>query len=81
MKKTNMFMAATVEILLKHVLELDRVLVIHSHEYLAAQYRADSPRWGEIDRERWDRFYGWMFGEGILEKDIRGQGFTNKFLP
>jgi ABC-type nitrate/sulfonate/bicarbonate transport system substrate-binding protein len=69
------------EILLKHAPELDRTLVHRSQEYLATQYRADSPRWGEIDGERWDRFYGWMFDEGLLEKDIRGQGFTNKFLP
>jgi ABC-type nitrate/sulfonate/bicarbonate transport system substrate-binding protein len=73
--------AEAAEILLKHAPELDRTLVIRSQEYLAAQYQADSPRWGEIDGERWDRFYGWMFDEGILEKDIRGQGFTNKFLP
>jgi ABC-type nitrate/sulfonate/bicarbonate transport system substrate-binding protein len=73
--------AEAAEILLKHAPELDRALVMRSQEYLAEQYQADSPRWGEIDGERWDRFYGWMFDEGILEKDIRGQGFTNKFLP
>lgn len=73
--------AEAAEILLKHAPELNRSLVIRSQEYLAARYQADSPRWGEIDGERWDRFYGWMFGEGILEKDIRGQGFTNRFLP
>ncbi|MDR2795287.1 MAG: ABC transporter substrate-binding protein [Spirochaetaceae bacterium] len=73
--------AVAAEILLKHAPELDRSLVIRSQQYLATRYQADSPRWGEIDRERWDRFYGWMFDEGILEKDIRGQGFTDKFLP
>ena len=69
------------EILLKHAPELDRDLVIRSQEYLAGQYQADAPRWGEIDGTRWDRFYGWMFEQGILERDIRGQGFTNEYLP
>jgi ABC-type nitrate/sulfonate/bicarbonate transport system substrate-binding protein len=69
------------EILLKHAPELDRDLVLRSQEYLAGQYQADAPRWGEIDAARWDRFYGWMFEQGILERDIRGQGFTNEYLP
>jgi ABC-type nitrate/sulfonate/bicarbonate transport system substrate-binding protein len=69
------------EILVKHAPELDQTLVRNSQKYLAARYRADSPRWGEIDGERWGRFYRWMFDEGLLEKDISGQGFTNKFLP
>jgi ABC-type nitrate/sulfonate/bicarbonate transport system substrate-binding protein len=73
--------AEAAEILLKHAPELDRTLVIRSQEYLAAQYQADAPRWGEIDQARWDRFYGWMFEQGILEQDIRGQGFTNTYLP
>ncbi|MDR2659060.1 MAG: ABC transporter substrate-binding protein [Spirochaetaceae bacterium] len=69
------------EILLKYAPELDRELVILSQNYLASRYKADSSRWGEIDSERWDRFYGWMFEHGVLEQDIRGKGFTNKFLP
>jgi ABC-type nitrate/sulfonate/bicarbonate transport system substrate-binding protein len=69
------------EILLKHAPELDRELVLRSQEYLAAQYQADAKRWGEIDRERWGRFYAWMFEEGILEQDIRDRGFTNEYLP
>ncbi|MDR3161272.1 MAG: ABC transporter substrate-binding protein [Spirochaetaceae bacterium] len=73
--------AEAAEILLKHAPELDRELVLRSQEYLAGQYQADAPRWGEIDGGRWDRFYGWMFEQGILERDIRGQGFTNEYLP
>jgi ABC-type nitrate/sulfonate/bicarbonate transport system substrate-binding protein len=68
-------------ILLKHAPELDPALVIRSQEYLVSQYQADSPRWGEIDGERWARFYAWMFERGILDKDIRNQGFTNEYLP
>lgn len=68
-------------ILCKNVPELDPELVLASQKYLAGQYQADAPRWGEIDPGRWDAFYGWMFEQGLLEKDIRGTGFTNEFLP
>jgi ABC-type nitrate/sulfonate/bicarbonate transport system substrate-binding protein len=68
------------EILLKHAPELDRELVMRSQEYLAPRYQADSPRWGEIESERWGRFYRWMFEKGLLEKDIGAGGFTNEYL-
>jgi hypothetical protein len=48
---------------------------------LASRYQADSPRWGEIDPERWGRFYRWMFEQGLLEKNIGSGGFTNEYLP
>jgi ABC-type nitrate/sulfonate/bicarbonate transport system substrate-binding protein len=69
------------EILLKCAPELDRALVMRSQEYLASRYRADALRWGEIDSERWGRFYRWMFERGLLEKDIGSGGFTNEYLP
>jgi ABC-type nitrate/sulfonate/bicarbonate transport system substrate-binding protein len=69
------------EILLRHAPELDRALVLRSQEYLATRYRVGKIRWGEIDRERWSRFYGWMYERGLLERDIRNEGFTNDFLP
>jgi len=69
------------EILLKCAPELDRTLVMRSQEYLASRYQADSPRWGEIDPQRWARFYRWMFERGLLEKDIGTGGFTNEYLP
>jgi ABC-type nitrate/sulfonate/bicarbonate transport system substrate-binding protein len=73
--------AAAAAILLKYAPELDPALVMRSQEYLAALYQGDASRWGEIDGARWDRFYGWMYEHALLEKDIRGQGFTNEFLP
>jgi len=69
------------EILIKCAPELDRELVMRSQEYLASRYRSDAPRWGEIDPERWGRFYRWMYERGLLEKDIGSGGFTNEFLP
>ncbi|MDR2053874.1 MAG: ABC transporter substrate-binding protein [Treponema sp.] len=69
------------EILLKHAPELDRNLVIASQKYLSARYRDGELPWGRFDAERWNSFYGWMFEEGLLERDIRGKGFTNDYLP
>jgi ABC-type nitrate/sulfonate/bicarbonate transport system substrate-binding protein len=72
--------AESAEILLKHAPELDRTLVLHSQKYLASRYQADATRWGEIDPERWGRFYRWMFEQGLLEKNIGSGGFTNEYL-
>jgi len=69
------------EFLLTHAPELDRELVMRSQEYLCARYQGDAPRWGEIDPERWGRFYRWMFEQGLLENDIGEAGFTNEYLP
>ena len=73
--------AEAAEILLKHAPELDRALVMRSQDYLASRYQGDSPRWGEIDSERWGNFYRWMFEQGLLEKDIYTGGYTNEYLP
>lgn len=69
------------QILLKYAPELDENLVLASQIWLADKYIADAPRWGEIDPERWGAFYGWMYEQGLLEKDIRTEGFTNEYLP
>ncbi|MDR2209961.1 MAG: ABC transporter substrate-binding protein [Spirochaetaceae bacterium] len=69
------------EILLTQAPELDRDLVLKSQNYLAPRYKADAPRWGEIDPRRWGSFYRWMFERGLLEKDIGEGGFTNEYLP
>jgi ABC-type nitrate/sulfonate/bicarbonate transport system substrate-binding protein len=69
------------EILLKYAPELDRNLVMASQKYLSARYRDGELPWGRFDGGRWDSFYGWMFEEGLLERDIRGKGFTNDYLP
>ncbi|MDR0623864.1 MAG: ABC transporter substrate-binding protein [Treponema sp.] len=73
--------AEAAAILLKHAPELDEALVRKSQNYLAARYQGDAPRWGEIDPRRWGDFYRWMYGRGLLEKDIGEGGFTNEYLP
>ena len=69
------------DILLKYAPELDSSLVRKSQEYLAPRYQSDSPVWGHIDFERWNRFAIWMYEQGLVEKDISSQGFTNEYLP
>ena len=69
-------------ILLKAAPELNPALVKASQRFLAAQYQAQAPRWGEFDAGRWNGFQKWMTDNGVL-KDLSSQGafFTNDFLP
>lgn len=69
------------EILLKHAPELGKELVRESQAFVSPRYRDASARWGRFEPARWDAFYGWMFEQGLLPRDIRGEGFTNEYLP
>ncbi|MEE1139523.1 MAG: ABC transporter substrate-binding protein [Acutalibacteraceae bacterium] len=55
-------------------------LVIESQKYLSSQYIADAPYWGYIAPERWEGFYGWLFDNGLVSKDIRTMGYSNDYL-
>ena len=69
-------------ILLEAAPELDPHIVTESQKWLAGQYIADGPKWGHIDQERWDAFYGWLFENKLIEREIpKGTGFTNEYLP
>ncbi len=69
------------EILIKLNPELDKELVEESQKWLASQYKAEVEKWGYIDQERWDGFYGWLFENDLIEKEIpKGYGFTNDYL-
>ncbi|MDF2676516.1 MAG: nitrate transporter substrate-binding protein [Bacillota bacterium] len=70
------------DILLEQAPELDSELVKESQKWLADQYIADATQWGYIDPNRWDGFYGWLFKNNLIEKEIpKGTGFANEFLP
>lgn len=72
------------DILLAAVPELksSEALVRASQAWLADQYQAEAPRWGEIDAERWDAFFGWLGENGLTAEPIPlGRGFTNDYLP
>lgn len=70
------------DILCRAAPELDPELVKASQEYLADKYRADAPKWGYIDQERWDAYYAWLNEKGLTETPIEaGTGFSNEYLP
>jgi len=69
-------------ILLEAAPELDSEIVQESQKWLAEQYIADADKWGYIDAERWDAFYGWLYENNLVENEIpKGAGFTNEYLP
>lgn len=56
-------------------------LVYESQKWIAEQYIADAPKWGYIDPQRWDRFYAWLWDNGLIERKLpAGTGFTNDYL-
>lgn len=55
-------------------------LVTESQKWMASQYIADSESWGYMDAERWNSFYGWLYEEGLVDRDITGKGFSNNYL-
>ncbi len=68
-------------ILLKAAPELNADLVKASQKFLAAQYQAQAPRWGEFDAARWNGFQKWMTDNGIVKDLPPGTFFTNDYLP
>lgn len=61
---------------------LDADICQASQQWLASQYKSDAARFGEIDTERWDAFYKWVYENGLCEYEIpSGFGFTNEYLP
>ena len=56
-------------------------LVVASQKWLADQYISDAPRWGYFDSGRWDGFYGWLYSENLITKELpAGTGYTNDYL-
>lgn len=71
-----------VESLLKFAPEIDRDLAIASQKYLAGEYIADAPRWGEMKLEIWEVYGDWMYKNGLLNKELdANEAFTNEYLP
>ncbi|WP_448336978.1 ABC transporter substrate-binding protein [Chloroflexus aurantiacus] len=70
------------EILLQAAPELDAELVRRSQQYLATQYQADAPRWGEQKLEVWRAYAQWMAERNLIARMIEPEkAFTNEFLP
>ncbi len=62
--------------------ELNPDLLLASQNYLATQYRADAPRWGEMSLERWKNYTEFMSDYGLLQHPMDpARAFTNDYLP
>ena len=73
---------AAAEHLMETVPELDREMVVASQRYLAAQYQADAPRWGEMKNDIWQNYARWMYEQGLLMQELDTvSAYTNDFLP
>ncbi|ABU56791.1 ABC transporter substrate-binding protein [Roseiflexus castenholzii] len=70
------------DLLLKAAPELDATLVKRSQQYLASQYQAEAPRWGEQKLDVWRDYAQWMTDHGLIARMIEPEkAFTNEFLP
>ena len=56
-------------------------LIYKSQEWLSGRYIDDADRWGVIDEDRWNAFYGWLSENELTQHDLTGKGFSNEFLP
>jgi ABC-type nitrate/sulfonate/bicarbonate transport system substrate-binding protein len=69
-------------ILLKYAPEIPEALAVASQRYLAAEYQADSPKWGLMKVEVWENYSGWMDRMQLLHSALDAEkAFTNDFLP
>jgi ABC-type nitrate/sulfonate/bicarbonate transport system substrate-binding protein len=70
------------QLLLKNEPDLDRNLVVASQKYLANEYQADAPRWGEMKDEVWKNYADFMYENKLIDKNIEpDKAFTNQYLP
>lgn len=72
---------SSADILLKYAPEIDKELAYKSQEYLSAEYKAEKPRWGTFDENRWTGFFNWLYENELITKDLQSKGFTNDYLP
>ncbi len=70
------------QILTKYAPEIDKKLAVASQKYLAGEYQAEAPRWGEMRLAVWQNYSNWMFENGLLKKRLDAkEAFSNEFLP
>ncbi len=70
------------DILLKAAPDLSPDPIHESANWLAAQFQADAPRWGEQKTEVWQTFTDFLVKSGALKTPIEVKtAFTNEFLP
>ncbi|MBM4764712.1 ABC transporter substrate-binding protein [Bacillus sp. B15-48] len=74
--------AASADILIEAVPDLDADLVKASQEWLSPKYQDDAEQWGVQSLEVWENYASWMYENGLLETELDAEkAFTNEFLP
>jgi ABC transporter, substrate-binding protein len=69
------------KILVKNSPEINPKLALASQKWLVSQYKGNAKKWGEIDKNRWDLFYSWLYKNKLIKKQIpSGFGFSNEYL-
>lgn len=68
------------DILLEYAPELDKKMVYASQNFLAKEYKSDAKYWGEIDLERWNNFYKWLYDNKIVAQSIEDKGLNTSFI-
>lgn len=55
--------------------------VTASQKWISEKYIDDADSWGVFDADRWNGYFNWIYGEGLIENKIpENFGFTNEFL-
>lgn len=68
-------------ILIKQINSLNKDFIIESQEYTSLEYIKDASMWGVIDKDRWGKFYRWLYENGVIERQIDNDiKFTNDYL-
>ncbi|WP_156819165.1 ABC transporter substrate-binding protein [Psychrobacter lutiphocae] len=68
-------------ILVKYAPETNKELALASQKYISTQYLDEEGDWGGFDYQRWDRFYDWVYQNGLLDKPLPPQaGVSNDYL-
>ena len=73
--------AEAADLLLAANEDLDAELVKASQEWLAAEYQAEAPRWGEQSADIWQNYTNFLAENDIIESFDTRDAFTNEFLP
>lgn len=56
-------------------------LVTASQKWISGKYTDDAEGWGIFDADRWNRYFSWVYREGLIENEIpENYGFTNDFI-
>lgn len=69
------------DILIKYAPEINKELAHQSQTYISPQYLDDQGDWGRFDYTRWDRFFDWVYKQGLMENFTPQAGVTNDYLP